>query len=87
MPDEEEVERRIELIELKGMMAHNNEITERLERAILGNNGDPGLLTKHAVMEVKVKKLESFKWWDRGLSVMSGFAGGIAAVFGKAFLK
>lgn len=83
---DEQTERRIEMVELKGLLTQNTKLTEEVKRAVLGQNGEPGLVTKNAVTEEKVRRLEKYKRLDRGLSVASGVFGGFVAVLGKAFL-
>jgi len=87
-------ERRVDIAELKMMIKHNNEMTERLSHELLGNNGTPGLITKCAVIESEIgdmqsdiKDLKSFKWKDRSIGAITGFVGGITAVLGKSLLS
>jgi len=72
----DEIERRVEIVELKAMMETNNATTMEIKNAVLGHDGTPGLVAKQFLTEDRVKKLEKFKWYDRGLALVSGVVGG-----------
>ena len=71
-----ELERRVEMAELKAMMETNNATTLEIKNAVIGHNGTPGLVAKQLLTEDRVKRLERFKWYDRGLALVSGVVGG-----------
>lgn len=84
MPDE--IERRIDtatvLAQIELKLDSDIEMTREIRNAVMGHNGTPGLVAKQLRDEDRINKLQKFKWYDRGLSIVSGVVGGFLASMG-----
>lgn len=79
MNDDNNTERRIEIVEMRADMKANTKITNDVYNLL---SGPDGLVAQHAVTKSEVKALKKFKWYDRGLAIVSGVVGGWLASLG-----
>ena len=76
---EDNTERRIEIIQLKAALDANTDQTEKIYDLLSGQHV---LVAEHEVTKSEVKSLKKFKWYDRGLAIVSGVVGGWLAQLG-----
>ncbi len=72
MPDDKEIERRINYAAMQGALDRNNELTQKVHDMLMGNGG-PGILTRLALHAKSIK----IQWWFIGaiaLSILSSAA-------------
>jgi len=79
MTVENNTERRVEITQLQEQLKANTEITDKVYTLLSGGDG---LVAQHAVTKSEVRALKKFKWYDRGLAIVSGVVGGWMAAIG-----